>query len=88
MADEKIVIVQKNSSNVAGILAIIFAILGIFFLGIVFVPLAFICALVATFGAVKGKSSILVAVIAWILLIIAFATSPALIAALGFGSSL
>lgn len=85
MADEKIVVVQQNSGNTAGILAIVFAILGIFFLGILFVPLAFICAIIATIRAVKGVASKLVAVISWILIIIAFATSPMLLGMLGMG---
>ena len=41
----------QAQSNVLGILSIVFAILGIFFLGIVFVPLAFLCAIAATYQA-------------------------------------
>ncbi|MBO7370732.1 MAG: hypothetical protein J6U11_06830 [Campylobacter sp.] len=85
MADEKIIVVNQSSGNTAGILAIVFAILVIFFLGILFVPLALICAIIATIKAVKGSASKLVAIIAWILLVVAFATSPVLLSMLGFG---
>lgn len=85
MADEKIIVVNQGNGNTAGILAIVFAILGIFFLGILFVPLAFICAIIATIRAIKGVASKLVTVISWILIIIAFATSPMLLGMLGMG---
>lgn len=86
MADEKIVVVQQNSGNTAGILAIVFAILGIFFLGILFVPLAFICAIITTIKTIKGIASKLVTVIAWILLAVAIVTSPTILALFGAGS--
>ncbi|NLY03746.1 MAG: hypothetical protein GXZ15_02730 [Campylobacter sp.] len=68
MSDEKIVVV-KGKSNVVGILAIVFAIIGIFFLGIVFVPLALILTIITTIQAIKRRevSSIVIAVVAWIL---------------------
>lgn len=87
MSEEKGVYV-KQRSNLVGIFAIVFAIIGIFFLAIVFVPLAIICSIVATFQAIKKSGSIVVAVIAWILTFIAFLTSPTLLAILGFGSAL
>lgn len=87
MSEEKVVYV-KQRSNLVGIFAIVFAIIGIFFLAIVFVPLAIICSIVATFQAIKKSGSIVVAVIAWILTFIAFLTSPTLLAILGFGSAL
>ena len=74
-------------SNLFGILAIVFAILGIFFLGIVFVPLAILLSAVATYKAVKKQSSLIVAIIAWILTIIGLFTSPLLLATLGFTSA-
>lgn len=87
MSEEKVVYV-KQRSNLVGIFAIVFAIIGIFFLAIVFVPLAIICSIIATFQAIKKSGSIVVAVIAWILTFIAFFTSPTLLAILGFGSAL
>lgn len=87
MSEEKVVYV-KQRSNLVGIFAIVFAIIGIFFLAIVFVPLAIICSIVATFQSIKKSGSIVVAVIAWILTFIAFLTSPTLLAILGFGNAL
>ncbi|MDA3054236.1 MULTISPECIES: hypothetical protein [unclassified Campylobacter] len=85
MEDEKIIVINQGSGNTAGILAIVFAILGIFFLGILFVPLALVCAIIATIKAIKGVASKLVAIISWILIIIAFATSPMLLGMLSIG---
>ena len=84
MEEQKVIVVQN--SNLVGILAIVFAILGIFFLAIVFVPLAILLAIFATYKAVKKAGSLIVAIIAWILIIVAIATSPTLWAILGIGS--
>lgn len=88
MADEKVVYVQGRS-NVVGILAIVFAILGIFFLGFVFVPLAFLLTIITTIQAVKRKdtTSIIIAVLAWIFVFVGLMTSPMLLALIGFGAS-
>ena len=51
MEEQKVIVVQN--SNLVGILAIVFAILGIFFLAIVFVPLAILLAIFTTYKAVK-----------------------------------
>ena len=85
MEEQKVIVVQN--SNLVGILAIVFAILGIFFLAIVFVPLAILLAIFATYKAVKKTGSLIVAIIAWILIIVAIATSPTLWAILGIGSA-
>jgi len=68
--------------------ACVFAVLGILFLGVVFVPLAFIASLVGTILAAKTRdvASILVNVSAWILVVIGFSTSPLLIASIGFAA--
>lgn len=79
-----VIVVQQ--SNIIGILAIVFAILGIFFLGFVFVPLAFLLDLFATYKCIKKQASIIVTAIAWILTFIALATSPVLLTALGLAS--
>lgn len=88
MADEKVVYVQGRS-NVVGILAIVFAILGIFFLGFVFVPLAFLLTIITTIQAVKRKdtTSIIIAVLAWIFVFVGLMTSPMLLALISFGGS-
>lgn len=77
----------QPQSNVLGILSIVFAILGIFFLGIVFVPLAFLCAITATYQAVKKQASLVIAILAWILTIVGLMTSPVLLATIGISAS-
>ena len=85
MEEQKVIVVQN--SNLVGILAIVFAILGIFFLAIVFVPLAVLLAIFATYKAVKKAGSLIVAIIAWILITVAIATSPTLWVILGISSA-
>lgn len=85
MEEQKVIVVQN--SNLVGILAIVFAILGIFFLAIVFVPLAVLLAIFATYKAVKKTGSLIVAIIAWILIIVAIATSPTFWAIFGISSA-
>ena len=77
---------SRNSGMVAGIIACVLAVLGILFLGIVFVPLAAIVALIGTISAVKGRNiaGIGFNVLAWVLVLIGFFTSPLLLAAIGF----
>jgi hypothetical protein len=82
---------QENlmkAGMLAGIFACVFGILGILFLGIVFVPLGFITAIIGTIGAVKSKDigSIGVNVLGWVLVIIGFFTSPVLLALIGIGA--
>lgn len=73
----------------AGIIACVLAVLGILFLGTVFVPLAAIVALVGTIIAVKNKNmrGIGVNVLAWVLVLIGLFTSPLLLAAIGLGAA-
>lgn len=83
--------VQKNPNAgvMAGIIACVLAILGILFLGTIFVPLAFIAAVIGTIIAVKNKNikGIGVNVLAWVLTFIGLITSPVLLAVLGFGAA-
>lgn len=83
--------VQKNPNTgvMAGIIACVLAVLGILFLGTIFVPLAFITALIGTIIAVKNKNikGIGVNVLAWVLTFIGLITSPVLLAVLGFGAA-
>ena len=78
---ETLIVESKTAPGmVAGIIACVLAILGILFLGTVFVPIA---AFVATFGtiiAVKNKNNagIGVNVLAWVLTIVGVYTSPVL----------
>jgi hypothetical protein len=72
-----------------GIFACIFGILGILFLGIIFVPLGLIVAIIGTLGTIKSKdvASIGVNVLGWVLVIAGFICSPSLWLLLGFGSA-
>ncbi|QLB21182.1 hypothetical protein A6B43_06440 [Vespertiliibacter pulmonis] len=82
---------QKSTSTgmVAGIIACVLAVLGILFLGTIFVPLAVITTLIGTIIAVKNKNikGIGINVLAWILSIIGLFTSPILLGLLGFGAA-
>lgn len=80
---------KAGTGLIAGIIACILAVLGILFLGIVFVPLAAIVALIGTIIAVKNKNmaGIGVNVLAWVLVIIGLMTSPILLATLGFAGA-
>lgn len=73
-------------SNTMGILAIVFAILGIFFLGIIFVPLALLFSIIAFYQASKKRASWVIPIIAVILTVIAFWTSPTLWAIFGIST--
>lgn len=78
-----------GSGMIAGIIACLLAVLGILFLGTIFVPLAAITALIGTIIAVKNKNikGIGVNVLAWILTLIGLFTSPILLGILGFGAA-
>ena len=73
----------------AGIIACVLAVLGILFLGMVFVPLAAITALIGTIIAIKNKNirGIGINILAWILTLIGLLTSPLLLAAIGLGAT-
>jgi hypothetical protein len=81
---------QRGAGKTAGIIACILAVLGILFLGFVFVPLATLVALFGTITAVKNKNTtgIGINVLAWILIIVGLITSPVLLTMIGIGSSL
>jgi len=80
---------QGNAKTgvVPGIIACVFAVLGIFTMGMVFVPLAAIVTLVGTIIAAKNThwGGIGVNVLAWVLTLVGLFTSPALLAILGLG---
>jgi hypothetical protein len=80
-------ITTKNSGIIPGLIACVLAILGIFTIGIVFIPLAAFVALIGTIVAIKNINlgGIGIAVLAWILTIFGFASSPVLLGAIGLG---
>lgn len=80
---------KVGSGLVAGIIACVLAVLGILFLGIVFVPLAAVVALIGTIIAIKNKNiaGIGVNILAWVLVVIGLMTSPVLLVALGLAGA-
>ena len=81
--------VQSKGGTVAGIIACVLAALGILFLGILFVPLAAIVALIGTISAVKSRNmgGIGINVLAWMLTLVGLMTSPVLLMVIGIGAS-
>jgi hypothetical protein len=82
MSEAQVVVVQKQGGGmVAGIIAIVLAILGILFLGFIFVPLAAVVALFGTIIALKNMNmgAIGVNILAWVLTVIGLFTSPVLL---------
>ncbi|MGX2949795.1 hypothetical protein ACWIUA_02640 [Ursidibacter sp. B-7004-1] len=77
----------KSSGLVAGIIACVLAVLGILFLGIVFIPLAAITATIGSVIAIKHKNlaGIGVNILAWLLTLVGLFTSPILLATIGLG---
>jgi len=78
---------STGTGMVPGIVACVLAILGIFTVGIVFVPLAAVTALVGTIIAAKNAhwGGAGVNILAWVLTLVSLFASPALLAFLGFG---
>lgn len=86
---QQVVVAKQGTGMVAGIIACILAVLGILFIGTIFVPIAAIVALIGTIIAVKNKNGpgIGVNVLAWVLTIIGLFTSPVLLTIIGASSS-
>jgi len=80
--EKEIIYVEKETPGlVMGIIASILAVLGIFTLGFVFIPLSILFAVIGSFMALKHKngSGIGVNVLAWVLIVVGFMTSPFLL---------
>lgn len=82
MTEAQAVVPKQGTGMVAGIIACVLAVLGILFLGIIFVPLAAIVAVFGTIIAIRNTNAagIGVNVLAWVLTIIGVYTSPLLLA--------
>jgi len=81
---------KQKKGMTAGIIASVLAVLGILFLGVVFIPLAIIVALLGTFISIKknkNTAGIGVNVLAWVLIIVGFITSPALLMVIGLSGA-
>ena len=86
---QKVIVVKKGTGIIAGIIACVLAIFGIFTLGTVFVPLAALVALFGTIIAIKNLNiaGIGVNVLAWVLTVVGLITSPVLLGIIGAASS-
>ena len=75
---------QKNqdSSVLIGIISCVLSTLGIFTWGIIFVPMAFVVAIFGTVSAFKNSNltGVGISILAWLLNVIGFASSPFLLA--------
>jgi hypothetical protein len=86
---QQVVVAKQGTGMVAGIIACVLAVLGILFLGTIFVPIAATVAIFGTIIAVKNKNGagIGINVLAWVLTIIGLITSPLLLTIIGVSSS-
>ena len=82
---QQAVVAKQGTGMVAGIIACVLAVLGILFLGTIFVPIAAIVTLIGTIIAIKNKNvaGAGVNVLAWILTIVGLFTSPLLLGIIG-----
>lgn len=89
MSEVQEVLAKKGTGMIAGLLACVLAILGILFLGFIFVPIAAIVALLGIVIAVKNKNTagISVNILAWVLVIVGLFSSPVLLLMIGVTSS-
>lgn len=85
---EKIIIEYRAPAGVlAGVLGCVFGVLGIFFIGLIFVPLAALCAIIGLIRGIGSGSATAVglSIIGGILCFFGFAVSPSLWVLLGVG---
>ena len=80
---------KRGAGKTAGIIACVSAVLGILFLGFIFVPLAAIIAVFGTIIAIKNSNGagIGINILAWILIFVGLATSPVLLAMIGLAGA-
>ena len=71
---------SPNTGIIPASLSSVFAVLGIFTFGIVFIPIAFVLGIIGTIFSVKNKNKtgMGLSVLAWVLVIIGFLLSPVL----------
>lgn len=82
MSETQVVQVKQGAGLTAGIIACVLAVLGILFLGTIFVPIALVVAIIGMIIAVKNQnmSGIGVNILAFVLIVVGFYTSPLLMA--------
>lgn len=85
---QEVTIAKQGTGIVAGIIACALAVIGILFLGTIFVPIAAIVALVGTITAINNKNGagLGVNVLAWVLTIVGLLTSPMLLGIIGLSA--
>ncbi|PML14728.1 hypothetical protein BCT84_10125 [Vibrio breoganii] len=73
---------------VSSIVGCIMAVLGILTLGVVFCPIALVCAIIGLINATSAEesNSLGINMLAWILTIIGFVTSPVLLGIIGLSA--
>ncbi len=76
---------RGSGGLIAGLLGCIFAVVGIFMLGIIFVPLAIVCSLIGLLRGITGLSAagIMVSVLGGVLSVVGVASSPSLLLLMG-----
>lgn len=81
--------VANRPGVLPGIIACLLAVVGILFLGTIFVPIATMVAIIGTIIAIKHKNSagIGINVLAWVLIIVGLFTSPVLLGIIGLSFS-
>ncbi len=90
MSETQVVVQAKEGTGIfVGFIACVLAVLGILLLGKIFVPIAFIVAIIGTIIAVKNKNSagIGINILAWVLTLIGLFTSPVLLGIIGIAGS-
>lgn len=88
MTESQVVVKKQGTGMVAGIIACVLAVLGILFIGTIFVPLSAIIAIFGTIIAFKNMNGagIGVNVLAWVLTIVGLFTSPVLLGIIGLSA--
>ncbi len=78
---------DEKQGQTAAILGIVFGLISIFVLGMLFVPLATVCAGIGLYRSIRHKymPAIGMSVLAFILTLVGLFTSPSLLLLLGFG---
>ncbi len=86
--NEEVKINNKNAGMTAGLISCFLAILGILFLGTIFVPIAAIVTIFGSVIAIRSKSATGIGVnaLAWVLTFVGLITSPVLLGLIGLAS--
>lgn len=80
-----IAVAPRANGLIAGLIACVCAVIGILFIGFIFVPIALLLALPGSYLAIRSRHivSICVNALAWLLIAVGFVTSPMLLGMIG-----